>query len=128
MLNGAYPISGEDLMALPVRAIGPAVEFYRTVLGFDVVSSDESTAVLQRDSAVIGLVRKPDHRPEEAGSFAFGVTDIDAHHRELDGRGLDLGGLRTDEWGGRTYRVFFLREAENGYCFCFSEPAEGTPA
>ena len=127
MLKGAYPISGEDLMALPVREIGPAVEFYATVLGFDVVSRDEDTAVLQRDSARIGLARKPDHKPEEAGSFAFGVTDLAAHHRELDGRGLDLGDVRIDEWEGRRYRVFFLREAGNGYCFCFSEPAE-TPS
>ena len=127
MLKGAYPISGEDLMALSVKAIGPAVEFYRTVLGFDLVSGDEDSAVLQRDSARIGLARKPDHRPEEAGSFAFGVTDIEAHHKELDGRGLDLGAVRVDEWDGRKYRVFFLREAENGYCFCFSQPAEGTP-
>ena len=122
MFKGAYPISGEDLMALPVKEIGPAVEFYRTVLGFEVVSRDETTAVLQRDSAQIGLVRKPGHRPEEAGSFAIGVTDLDAIHRELDGRGLDLGGVRVDEWDGRKYRVFFLREAENGYCYCFSQP------
>ena len=128
MFKGVYPISGEDLIALPVREIGPAVEFYRTVIGFDVVSSDEDAAVLQRDSAMIGLARKPDHKPDEAGSFAFGVTDIDAHHRELDGRGLDLGAVRVDEWGGRKYRVFFLREAENGYCFCFSEPAESFPS
>lgn len=26
--KGAYPISGEDLSALPVREIGPAVKFY----------------------------------------------------------------------------------------------------
>jgi catechol 2,3-dioxygenase-like lactoylglutathione lyase family enzyme len=122
MVKGAYPISGEDLMALPVKEIGPAVEFYRAVPGFDVVSRDETTAVLQRDSARIGLVRKPGHRPEEAGSFAIGVTDLDAVHRELDGRGLDLGGVRVDEWDGQKYRVFFLREAENGYCFCFSQP------
>lgn len=123
MLKGAYPISGEDLMALPVKEIGPAVEFYRTVLGFDLVSSDESTAVLKRDSVMIGLARKPDHKPEGAGSFALGVTDIDAHHRELDGRGLDLGSFRIDEWGGMKYRVFFLRESENGYCYCFFHPA-----
>jgi catechol 2,3-dioxygenase-like lactoylglutathione lyase family enzyme len=123
VLKGAYPIGGEALMALPVKAIGPAVEFYRTVLGFEVVSSDENTAVLQRDSAMIGLARKPDHEPEEAGSFALGVTDIDAHHKELDGRGLDLGKVGTDEWDGKKYRVFFLRESENGYCYCFSQPA-----
>ena len=121
--NAAYPISGEDLSALPVKAIGPAVAFYHSVLGFSVGASDEATATLQRDDVRLGLVRKPDHKPEEAGSCAFAVADLDAMHRELDGRGLDLGGIRVDEWGGKKYRVFFLREAENGYCYCFSQPA-----
>ena len=119
--NGVYPISGEDLSALPVKAIGPAVEFYRSVLGFSVVSSDEATATLQRDDARIGLSVKPDHKPEEAGSFAIGVADLDAMRAELDGRGLDLSPVRIDEWGGKRYRVFFLREAENGYCYCFTQ-------
>jgi hypothetical protein len=122
--NAVYPISGEDLSALPVKAIGPAVAFYQSVLGFSVVASDEATATLQRDDVRLGLVRKPDHKSEEAGSCAFAVADLDAMHRELDGRGLDLGGIRTDEWGGTKYRVFFLREAENGYCYCFSRPAK----
>jgi hypothetical protein len=121
-LSGVYPISGEDLSALPVRAIGPAVAFYRDVLRFTVVSQDEERATVHRDDARLGLVRKPDHDPGEAGSCAFGVADLDAMRAELDGRGLDLGGIRTDEWGGKTYRVFFLREAENGYCYCFSQP------
>jgi lactoylglutathione lyase len=122
-LNGVYPISGEDLTALPVKEIGPAVGFYLSVLGFAVVARDEATATLQRDDARLGLVRKADHRPEEAGSCCFSVTDLDAMHREFAGRGLDLGEVRTDEWGGKRYRVFFLREAENGYCYCFSQPA-----
>ena len=124
-LNGVYPISGEDLSALPVKAIGPAVEFYRTVLGFTVVSQDERRATVQRDDARLGLVKKPDHEPGEAGSCAFGVADLDAMHKELSGRGLDLGGIDTQVWGGKTYRVFFLREAENGYCYCFSQPLVG---
>jgi hypothetical protein len=120
--NAVYPISGEDLSALPVKAIGPAVAFYQSVLGFSVVASDEAAATLQRDDVRLGLVRKPDHKPEEAGSCAFTVADLDALHRELDGRGLDLGGIRIDEWDGKKSRVFFLREAENGYCYCFSQP------
>jgi lactoylglutathione lyase len=121
-LNGVYPISGEDLTALPVKEIGPAVAFYQSVLGFAVVGRDEATATLQRDDARLGLVRKAGHRPEEAGSCCFAVTDLDAMHLDLAGRGLDLGEIRTDEWGGKRYRVFFLREAENGYCYCFSHP------
>jgi catechol 2,3-dioxygenase-like lactoylglutathione lyase family enzyme len=120
--KGVYPISGEDLSALPVRDISQAVAFYTSVLGFWVVEGDTTTATLQRDDARLGLVRKPNHEPEEAGSCAFAVTDLDAMHKELDGRGLDLGDIRIDEWDGQRYRVSFLREAENGYCYCFSQP------
>ena len=106
--------------------IGPAVAFYEKVLAFTVVASDETTATLKRDDAQLGLVKVPDHKPEEAGSCAFAVIDVDAMRAELDGRGLDLGGIRIDEWGGKKCRVFFLREAENGYCYCFSQQvAEG---
>ena len=119
--KGVYPISGEDLSALPVKEIGPAVEFYKTVLQFSVVVSDVSTATIQRDDARLGLVCKPDHKPEEAGSFAFAVADLDMMRAELDGRGLDLSGIRIDAWDGKKYRVFFLREAENGYCYCFNQ-------
>ena len=123
-LKGVYPISGEDLSALPVKEVGPAVEFYKTVLAFSVVFQDAATATVRRDDAQLGLVKKPDHKPEEAGSCAFAVTDLDAMRAELDGRGLDLGGIRIDEWGGKKYRVFFLREAENGYCYCFSQQVD----
>ena len=92
------------------------------MLGFTVVSSDDATATVQRDDARLGLAVKPDHRSEEAGSCAFAVTDLDAVRAELDGRGLDLSGVRVDEWGGKRYRVFFLREAGNGYCYCFTQP------
>jgi len=122
--KGIYPISGEDLNALPVKEIGPALEFYKTVLRFAVVASDEATATLQRDDARIGLIRKPDHKPEEAGSCAIAVADLDAMRAELNGRGLDLSAVRVDEWGGKKYRVFFLREAQDGYCYCFNQKIE----
>ena len=122
ILKGVYPISDDDLSALPVKEIGPAVEFYKTVLRFSVVASDETTATLQRDDARLGLVRKPDHKPTEAGSCAIAVTDLDGMRAELDGRGLDLSEIRIDAWKGKRFRVFFLREAENGYCYCFNQP------
>jgi hypothetical protein len=28
-----------------------------------------------------------------------------------------------DEWGSKRYHTFFLCEAVDGYCFCFSQPA-----
>src|SRR5258708_22784630 len=96
--KGVYPISGEDLSALPVKEIGPAVEFYKTVLRFSVVATDEATATVQRDDARLGLVRKLDHKPEEAGSGAFAVAGLDIMRAEPDGRGLDLSGIRIAEW------------------------------
>ena len=39
--------------------------------------------------------------------------------RPLDG--LDLVGIRIDEWGGKEYRVFFLRKDENRCFYCFSQ-------
>ncbi|CAN5412134.1 hypothetical protein BH11PLA2_BH11PLA2_41620 [soil metagenome] len=35
------------------------------------------------------------------------------------------GHIRLDQWGGKKYCVFFLREAENGYCNCFRQPVQG---
>jgi hypothetical protein len=123
--TAVYPISGENLSALPVKVIGPAVAFYESVLGFTVVASDEMTATVQRDGVRLGLLRKPDHKPETAGSCAFAVADLDAMRRELDGRGLDLGGVRIDEWGreevprvlpqrGRERLLLLLQPASRG--------------
>jgi lactoylglutathione lyase len=122
-LTSVGPISGEDTNALPVKDVGPAVAFYETVLGFSVVRRDDSTAALTRDQVRIGLVRQADHEPSQAGSLAFAVDDLDAMHRELRANGGHPGEFGTDEWGGRRYRTFFLREDENGYCYCFYHPA-----
>jgi lactoylglutathione lyase len=122
-LKAVYPISGEDVNALPVKDIGPAVAFYEAVMGFSVVSRDPSAAALTRDEVRIGLVRKPGHEPSEAGSVAFAVDDLDAMHHELQESGAQPGKFGTDQWGGKQYRTFFVREDENGYCYCFYHPA-----
>ena len=125
-IKAVYPISDEDPKALPVKDLGPAITFYETVLGFSVVLRDTSTAVLARDEIRIGLVRKQDHEPGEAGSLAFAVNDLEAMHRELQARGGHPGEFGIDEWGGKQYRTFFLREEENGYCYCFYCPVAGS--
>lgn len=122
-LTAVGPISGEDTNALPVKDVGPAVAFYETMLGFTAVRRDASAAALTRDGVRIGLVRKPDHEPGRAGSLAFAVDDLDAMHRELRAHGGEPGEFGVDEWGGKRYRTFFLRENDNGYCYCFYHPA-----
>jgi lactoylglutathione lyase len=121
--TAVYPISGEDLAALPVRDIAPAAQFYTNALGFTVVSQTDHAAVVQRDDVRLGLVRKPGHKPGEAGSCCFAVSDLDAAHEELLARGgSEVGVFGTDEWGGKQYRTFFVREHTDGYCYCFSQP------
>ncbi|WP_165249500.1 VOC family protein [Paludisphaera soli] len=122
-LQAVHPISNEDVNALPVQDLGPAIDFYERTLGFTLAARDDSTARLTRDDVQIGLVRKQDHDPGQAGSCAFDVRDLDALHAELEGKGGELGSIGTAQWDGKRYRVFFLREDEDGYCFCFSQPA-----
>jgi lactoylglutathione lyase len=120
--KAVFPISNEDTNALPVKEIDPAIAFYQEVLGFSVISSDSTSAVLKRDEVQIGLTRQEDHEPRRAGSFCFAISDLDSLRSELEANGGQPGEFGIDEWGGKKYRTFFLREAENGYCFCFSQP------
>src|SRR5262249_41049696 len=104
------------------KDLWPAIAFYEAVLGFSAVRRDASTAVLTRDGVRIGLVRKGDHELDQAGSLAFEVDDLEAMHRQRQTRGGNPGEFGIDEWGGQQYRTFFLREQENGYCYCFYRP------
>jgi lactoylglutathione lyase len=121
-LKTVSPIANEDTDALPVKELEPAIAFYERVLGFRVASRDATTATLRRDEVQIGLVRKEDHDPLQAGSCYFDVSDLDSLYAELKANGGDLGEFGVDEWGGKRYRTFFLREDVDGYCFCFSQP------
>lgn len=69
-----------------------------------------------------GLVIQRDHDPHEAGSLTFAVDDLDGLHLELSKHGGKPGEFGVDEWGGQQFRTFFMREEENGYCFCFYHP------
>jgi hypothetical protein len=44
-------------------------------------------------------------------------------HCELQRAGVAPGAFSVDEWDGRSYRTFFLRAEENGYCYCFYQSA-----
>jgi catechol 2,3-dioxygenase-like lactoylglutathione lyase family enzyme len=121
-LKSVSPVSNEDAAALPVKELGPAVAFYEAILGFTTVRRDALTAVLRRDDAQIGLIVKIDHLPGEAGSLAFAVDNLDALHCELTERGGQPSQFGIDDWGGKKSRTFFLRETENGYCYCFYCP------
>jgi lactoylglutathione lyase len=118
------PISGEDTNMLPVKDLRGAISYYESALGFTTAMQDDSTAVLRRDEVQIGLVVQKDHRSSEAGSLAFAVDNLDELHHELSKRGGIPGEFGIDEWGGKQHRTFFMREDENGYCYCFYYPVQ----
>jgi hypothetical protein len=124
-LKALSPVSDEDTDALPVKDLWAAIRFYQDVLAFSVLSHDSLTAILARDDVLVGLIWKADHEPGKAGSLALAVDELEAMHRELQMSGGSPGEFGIDEWGGKKYRTFFVREGTNGYCYCFYCPVSG---
>jgi predicted enzyme related to lactoylglutathione lyase len=121
-LKAVAPISGEDINALPVKELASAITFFEKVLGFSASQRTDTTIILIRDHVRIGLTQNPNHQPGKAGSLAFAVDDLQAMHDELNAKAANPGKLGIDRWDGRQYRTFFLRENDNGSCFCFHSP------
>jgi catechol 2,3-dioxygenase-like lactoylglutathione lyase family enzyme len=107
----------------PVRALEPHVAFYTDVLGFALTRRDGQSAVLKRDGVQIELVVTPDHDPATSGSRYFDVSDVGALRHELLDAGAEPGPIEVQEHGGKRFRLFFLKEGYDDYCFCFGEPA-----
>ncbi|RYX81680.1 VOC family protein [bacterium] len=118
----AFPY-GDDRMNLPVRDLDAALPFYRTVMGFSLVSREagpQKSAVLGRDDIQIGLSENGGE-PEQEGCF-FGVESAEAAFAELKANGLDRddAGFRIDQNGDKSFKVFFV-VAPDGLCYCLGE-------
>jgi hypothetical protein len=107
----------------PVRALEPHVAFPTGVLGFTLAGRDEQSAALKRDGVQIELAVTPGHDPAAAGSCYFDVSDVEALRQEFLDGGATPGAIELLEYGGRRFRLFFLEEDYDNYCFCFGEPA-----
>jgi hypothetical protein len=119
VFEGVYPISGE-VNALPVGSVGPAIGYYIHVLGFSLVTKEETTATMQRDRVTIGLALSEED--PEAVSCYFAVKNLDDLREEYVRKGIEPSEIRVDTHDGKRYRVFFAKEPY-GVCFCFGEPA-----
>lgn len=119
--NGAFPIGGEtNLLALPVKEIGPAIGYYVHVLGFTVSERSAKTALLRRDDATIGLEQNSAD-PEQVSVY-FSVSDVDALQKEMFAKQIEPTSVMPSENDGKKYRVFFAKEPY-GVCFCFGQAA-----
>jgi catechol 2,3-dioxygenase-like lactoylglutathione lyase family enzyme len=118
----AHPYA-KDEMNLPVEDVDAAIPFYETVMGFRVVSRNDSphkSAVLGRDEIQIGLAENGGD-PTQEGCF-FGVDNAEAAFAELKANGLknEVADFRIDQYGETSYKVFFV-VAPDGLCYCIGE-------
>ena len=113
----------EDEMNLPVKDVAAAIPFYETVMGFRVVSRNDSphkSAVLARDEIQIGLAENGGD-PTQEGCF-FEVDNAEGAFAELKSHGLrkEAADFRVDRYGDTSYKVFFV-VAPDGLCYCLGE-------
>ncbi len=113
----------EDEMNLPVENVETAIPFYETIMGFQVVSRNDSpckSAILGRDGIQIGLVENGGD-PSQEGCF-FEVDNVEAAFAELKSNGLEKeeAGFRIDQHGDTAWKVFFV-VAPDGLCYCLGE-------
>jgi catechol 2,3-dioxygenase-like lactoylglutathione lyase family enzyme len=118
----AHPYA-EDEMNLPVTSVDAAILFYEKVMGFRVVSRNDSphkSAILARDEIQIGLAENGGD-PTQEGCF-FEVNDAEAAFAELKSNGLkkEAADFRIDQHGETSYKVFFV-VAPDGLCYCLGE-------
>ena len=110
-------------MNLPVKNVAAAIPFYETVMGFQVVSQQNSpisSVILGRDEIQIGLAENGGD-PTQEGCF-FEVDNAETAFAELKANGLDRNdpGFRIDQYGELKYKVFFVI-APDGLCYCLGE-------
>ena len=90
---------------LPLDDVPAGVAYYRDVLGFKVNYAQHDIGVMDRDDVRILLIaRTRAHRG--AGSCYVYVSDADALHAELTGKGAEVQGEPVSRpWGLREFAV-----------------------
>jgi lactoylglutathione lyase len=113
----------EDEMNLPVENLEAAIPFYEKVMGFQVLSRNDSpprSAVLGRDGIRIGLAENGGD-PEQEGCF-FEVDNVEVAFAELKSNGFAKNepGFEIQKYGDTAYKVFFV-VAPDRLCYCLGE-------
>ena len=124
VFNKVSPINNSmNLEAVTVKVLDTAINGWARLVGFSLVAKDQASATLKRNDAQIRLISKPDHDPKTAGACYVDVSDVEACRNELIERGAKPGKIEFRNHENKNYRVFFLVEHDDGYCFCFGQRA-----
>jgi catechol 2,3-dioxygenase-like lactoylglutathione lyase family enzyme len=101
------PINSVEIISVPVADQQRAKEFYRDILGFDLLREEPMgpsakwiQLAPQGCATTIALVTWFDSmRPGGLQGVMLNVTDIDRDHRDLEARGLKLSEIQQQPWG-----------------------------
>lgn len=101
------PINSFEIISVPVADQQRALQFYRDVLGFDLLREEPmgpSAKWIQLApkgcATTVALVTWFDAmRPGGLQGVMLNVTDIDGDHRDLSARGLKLTEIQQQPWG-----------------------------
>ena len=123
-LEKAFGYQGDN-MNLPVRDLVAALPFYKTVLGFRVISRSDTphrSAVLARDEVQIRLAENGGDSTQDG--CAFHVNDLEALFAEFNANGLlkELSKFDVEQHGEVAWKVFYV-VAPDGLCSWFGERA-----
>src|SRR5262249_45887507 len=123
----ATPYS-DDEMNLPVENVDAAIPFYETVMGFRLISRNDSphkSAILGRDDVKIGLAENGGD-PTQEGCF-FVVDNVEMAFAEFKSNGLqkEEAEYRIDKHSDKSWKVFFV-VAPDGLCYCLGEQVPGS--
>ena len=118
----AWPYQ-KDKLNLPVNNLEEALPYYETVMGFKLVSREDSpykSAIVERDEIQIGFAENGGD-PTQDGCF-FEVDSIEAAFSELNAKGLnkEKSAIEVQNHGGAQWKVFFV-VAPDGLCYCLGE-------
>jgi catechol 2,3-dioxygenase-like lactoylglutathione lyase family enzyme len=121
LFKTAFPYQ-KDKMNLPVANVEEAIPFYVNVMGFELLSKQDSpikSAILSRDGIEIGLAENGGD-PTQDGCF-FEVDNVEVAFAELKANGLLQAEPNFEiQTYGVPFKVFFVI-APDGLCYCFGE-------
>ena len=123
LFEAAFPFA-DDVLALPVKDIDSASEYYAKAFGLIEVERRDNpvpTVIMERDGARIGFAVNGGD-PTQDGA-AIRVTDAKRAKDEIEANGVETGNWRVDERDGQKLQVFFV-VAPDGLCYYFHQLIE----
>ena len=120
LFEAAYPFQ-DDVLALPVKDIDIAAEWYAKAFGLREVerlSEPGPCVVMERDSVRIGFAVTGGDASNDGAAIL--VADAARARAELEANGVEIGNWRIDERDGKRYQVFFV-VAPDALCYYFHQ-------